>query len=58
MKVTTLKLNEELVRDMDELVSLLNQRTGLKISRHSVMVKAVSEYVLNTLDALKDYVEG
>ena len=58
MKVTTLKLNEELVRDMDELVLLLNQRTGLKISRHSVMVKAVSEYVLNTLDALKDYVEG
>jgi predicted transcriptional regulator len=58
MKVTTLKLNEELVRDMDELVSLLNQRTGLKISRHSVMVKAVSEYVLNTLDALRDYVEG
>ena len=57
MKAVTVKFSEEQMDDIDEMVSLLNLETGLIISRHSVLVKAVSEYVSERLDTLRQYEE-
>jgi ribosome maturation protein Sdo1 len=57
MKAVTVKFSEEQMDDIDEMVSRLKRETGLRISRHSVLVKAVSEYVSERLETLRKYEE-
>jgi molecular chaperone GrpE (heat shock protein) len=54
MRIISLKVDEGLLGVIEDLTELLNEETGLKISRHSVMLKALSKGVKATLKQLRD----
>ena len=54
MRNISLKIEEELLGEVEELTRILNLETGLKISRHSVMLKAIATGVRETLGRLRD----
>tara|TARA_A100000172_G_C3033798_1_gene107724 strand:+ start:151 stop:402 length:252 start_codon:yes stop_codon:yes gene_type:complete len=58
MRNISLKIEEELLGEVEELTRILNVETGLKISRHSVMLKAIATGVRETLGRLRDSNEG
>ena len=54
MRNISLKIEEELLGEVEELTRILNVETGLKISRHSVILRAIATGVRETLGRLRD----
>ncbi len=54
MKILTVKIDEDLLEELDDLTSVIQRKTGLRISRHSLMVKAIRIYVSDTKTEILD----
>ena len=54
MKILTVKIDDELSDDLDELTATIQKGTGLRISRHAIMIQAIRIYVADTNKEIRE----